>query len=198
MKKIIRAYFNNLKNIFEAVTATGLDGRSYQFEEAIDIAIRMITDQSVCGGRLLFIGNGGSASIASHIATDFCKNAGFPAFTFNDSSLLTCISNDYGYKYVFEKPIEMFAASRDILIAISSSGESENILRGVKAAKAKGVKVITLSGFKESNPLRKLGDINFYVPSTSYGNVEIAHLSICHSLADLIIKKNGQIQNRQP
>ncbi len=193
MKKSAREYFQTLKSVFEKIIVSGKNNRIYQFDEAIDTSMRMIVKQASFGGKLFFIGNGASASIASHMATDFWKNAGIRAFSFNDSSLLTCISNDYGYKRVFEKPIEAFAETNDILIAISSSGKSENILHGVKAARKKGLKVITLSGFNENNPLRRLGDMNFYVPLASYGHVEIAHLSICHCLVDLIIKNKSRL-----
>lgn len=136
----------------------------------------------------MFIGNGGSASIASHMAIDFWKNSGIKAVSFNDSSQLTCLSNDFGYEYVFEKPIEMFAENGDVLIAISSSGRSRNILRGVKAARRKRCRIITMSGFKKNNPLRKIGDLNYYAPSDSYGFVEIIHGAICHLFADHTIK----------
>ena len=192
MKKSIKEYFEALKDIFNEVIATDIYGKTYEFDAAIEAAIRMIIDRSASGGKLIFIGNGASASISSHMAVDFWKNAGIKAVCFNDSSLLTCISNDYGYKHVFEKPIEMFAEPNDVLIAISSSGKSENILLGVKAAREKGIKTITLSGFAEDNPLRKLGDINFYVPISQYGHVEITHLTLCHCLVDMIIgEKNG-------
>ena len=126
------------------------------------------------------------------MSTDYWKNGGIRAIAFNDSSLLTCISNDYGYKHVFEKPIEMFAEKGDILIAISSSGKSENILRGVQAARTSQCKVITFSGFKNDNPLRSMGDYNFYVPSPAYGPVEIIHLSICHCICDAIIQEKSK------
>jgi len=135
----------------------------------------------------MFIGNGASAAISSHMSTDFWRNIGIRAVAFNDISLLTCISNDYGYKHVFEKPIEMFAEKGDVLIAISSSGKSENILLGVKPAKVKGCKVITLSGFDKNNPLSSLGNYNFYAPSQSYGPVEIIHHSICHCILNSIM-----------
>ena len=192
MKNRIRGNRRTLRELFDSVVAIDSKGITFPLLQALEDSIKMITEQAGSGGKLLFIGNGGSASIASHMAIDFWKNAGIRALAFNDSSLLTCISNDYGYSQVFEKPIEMFAKSGDVLIAISSSGESENILLGVKAAKVKRAKVITLSGFAENNPLRKLGAVNFYVPSESYGHVEIVHLSICHCLADTIIEnKNG-------
>ena len=93
------------------------------------------------------------------MAIDFWKNGGIKAISFNDGPQLTCIGNDYGYKHVFEKPIEMFTDFGDILVAISSSGRSENILLGVQAAKLKGCRIITLSGFDENNPLSSMGGI---------------------------------------
>ena len=196
MKKDIKAYFEILKSMFDGVIVTNKEGGIYQFEEALGMAVDMIVNQSKAGKKLLFIGNGASASIASHMATDFWKNGGIRALAFNDSSLLTCLSNDYGYEHVFEKPVEMFADSGDILFAISSSGKSENILRASVAARKKGLKVVTLSGFEEKNPLRRSGDINFYVPIADYGPVEILHLSICHFFVDTIIKNKSKIAEK--
>jgi D-sedoheptulose 7-phosphate isomerase len=139
----------------------------------------------------MFIGNGGSAAIASHQAVDFWKNGGVRAIAFNDTSLLTCIGNDYGFAQVFEKPVEMFADAGDVLIAISSSGRSENILRGARAARERGCHVVTLSGFAADNPLRALGHLNFYAPGQGYGLVEITHLSICHAICDAIVDLRG-------
>lgn len=138
--------------------------------------------------KVIFIGNGGSSSIASHQATDFLKNGGMKAIAFTDPSLLTCISNDLGYPKVFEVPVKMLAEEGDILVAISSSGRSENILRGVEVARGKGCEIITMSGFSTDNPLRKTGRLNFYVPSNSYGYVEISHLVLCHCVLDMITR----------
>jgi D-sedoheptulose 7-phosphate isomerase len=111
--------------------------------------------------------------------------------SFNDGALLTCVGNDFGYPHVFEKPIEMFADAGDVLVAISSSGRSENILRAAQAGTRTGCRVITLSGFGPENPLRRLGEVNFYLPSDSYGLVEITHLAICHCILDTIIAARG-------
>ena len=133
--------------------------------------------------RLLFVGNGGSAAIASHMAIDYSKNGGIQAAAFNDPALLTCLANDCGFEHVFERAIELHAdPERDVLVAISSSGRSPNILNAVAAARRKGMPVITLSGFDADNPLRSLGDANYYVPSHDYGHVEVTHLAILHSM----------------
>ena len=133
------------------------------------------------------IGNGGSAAIAEHAAIDLTKNAGIRAMAISGTPMLTTFSNDYGYEKVFQKAIESFAKEGDILVAVSSSGTSKNILNACKAARKKGLKIITLSGFKETNPLRTLGDINFWVDSEAFGYLEILHGLILHYIIDSII-----------
>ena len=192
MKEIVKKYFEEIAKNLSGIAATNSENKKSDFNQAIANAIDLINKCSDSGKKIMFIGNGASAAISSHMATDFWKNGAVKAIAFNDSSLLTCISNDYGYQYVFEKPVEMFADKGDILIAISSSGRSNNILRGTKKAIEKKCQVITLSGFKSSNPLRKLGNINFFVPSKHYGHVEIIHQAICHCILDILIEsKNG-------
>ena len=119
------------------------------------------------------------------MAIDYTKNGGIRAMAMNDGAALTCLSNDLGYENVFAKQLEMHAREGDLLVAISSSGSSENILRAVGAARDRGCAVITLSGFSSNNPLRQLGDLNLYVPSGEYGFVEVTHLSLCHAMLDL-------------
>lgn len=139
------------------------------------------------GKRFFFIGNGGSAAIASHMAADWMKNGMLRTMSFNDPAALTCISNDLGYEAVFTLPLQSHARKSDVLIAISSSGESQSILRAVELARAVGLYVVTLSGFAPDNALRGRGDVNFYVPSGKYGTVEITHLAILHAMLDEFI-----------
>ena len=138
--------------------------------------------------RHFFIGNGGSAAIASHMATDFSNKAGISALALNDLSALTCVSNDYGYGEVFECQLRWHARQGDRLFVISSSGQSANVVNAARYANGAGLMVITLSGFAPDNPLRQLGDVNFYVPSSSYGIVETAHLAILHALLEDVAK----------
>jgi D-sedoheptulose 7-phosphate isomerase len=180
-------YFEELCQIFNKIETQDMNGKDMETLGGLTSCIETIKKAQAAGKKIIFIGNGGSASIASHMAIDFWKNGRIKAVCFNDPAQLTCLSNDYGYAYVFEKPIEFFAEPEDMVIAISSSGKSENILRGVKAAKAKRCNVITMSGFSKDNPLRKLGHLNFYVPSDSYGFVEVVHGAICHSVLDTIL-----------
>ena len=185
----ITQYFADLAAVIDSVESTMEGGEPVSLSGGLEAAIQLVAGQTKARCKVIFIGNGGSAAIASHQAVDYWKNGGMRAVAFNDSSLLTCISNDYSYAQVFEKPIEMFADSGDVLIAISSSGCSENILRGARAGLAKGCHLLTMSGFKPDNALRSLGTVNFYVPSSSYGHVEITHLALCHRIVDAIIER---------
>ena len=179
-------YFKKLSQTFHEIEATDIKDKDIEISRALKACMDAIKKAAAKGNQVIFIGNGGSASISSHMAIDFWKNGHIKAVSFNDGAQLTCLGNDFGYEHVFEKPIEFFAEPGDILIAISSSGKSENILRGVKAAVARKCHVITMSGFSKSNPLRKMGRINFYVPSDSYGFVELTHGAICHCILDYI------------
>jgi D-sedoheptulose 7-phosphate isomerase len=149
------------------------------------------------GGKVMFIGNGGSMGIATHMAVDFSKNGGIRAMAFGDNAVLTCLGNDLGYPEVFARQIEWHGGASDVLIAISSSGESPNILKGVLAARSKGSRIVTFSGFHDDNSLRQTGDINFYVRSLEYGFVEVAHQSILHAMLDVDRgwKPNSQVQH---
>lgn len=181
-------YFRQLANLSENFEATDKKSQPLSFAEAITQAAALVSKQSQQQKKVIFIGNGGSAAVASHQAIDYWRNGGFPAIAFNDGALLTCISNDFGYEQVFSKPIATFAQSGDIVFAISSSGQSGNILAGARQAVQMGCYVITLSAFKPDNPLRQLGDINFFVPTMAYGFAEITHLCICHCILDGLMK----------
>ncbi len=191
MEKLAREYFNSFNALSGKIEVTGKNKAKLDLFSGIDETCRIIKAQAEKGKKVMFIGNGGSAAIASHFAIDFWKNGGIRSQAFNDDSLLTCIGNDYGFEHVFEKPIEMFADEGDILFAISSSGKSENILKGVQAAAAKKCRVVTFSGFGADNPLRGKGEINFYVPSAEYGPVEAMHHLLCHCIFDVLMKKGA-------
>ena len=111
------------------------------------------------------------------------------ALVFNETPLLTAFSNDLSYAVAFENLVNLWADNGDMLIAISSSGKSENIIRAAKAALVKGCAVITLSGFNNDNPLRQIGQMNYYVPSGEYGYVELIHSILTHYISDAATKK---------
>lgn len=143
--------------------------------------------------QLFFLGNGGSSAIASHMTADFMKNGGMKTYSLYDNAVTTCMGNDYGYEYIFSKPMEFLVNEKDLVVAISSSGNSKSIINAIEAAKKKRARVITLTGFKENNKAKELGDINVYVPSEKYGIVESIHNLILQQIVDAIMERDGEV-----
>ena len=185
MRQNVEDWFGELARLPGRAVVTNEHGAAVDLGVFFEIAATRFRAAAAQGGKIMFVGNGGSASIASHMAIDFSKNAGLPAMAFNDGVTLTCLGNDLGYDQVFARQIEMYGKSEDVLVAISSSGNSANILNAVAAARRLHLPVLTLTGFKAENKLRRLGDWNLYVPSSEYGFVEIVHLAVIHAVLDL-------------
>ena len=178
-------YFGRLARLAGAIACTDREGRDLGGDPGFARAVDLLAGAARAGATVHFVGNGGSAAIASHGAVDFF-NAGVRSRAFSDGALLTCLANDFGYEEVFARPLALVAAPGDLLVAISSGGRSRNILAAVAAARERGCAVVTLSGFAPDNPLRALGDWNFYVPSGAYGPVETVHAILCHALVDAL------------
>jgi D-sedoheptulose 7-phosphate isomerase len=185
MRGRIEAYYRTLGELPLRTRATDQAGDPISLEVAFTNATERMRMAQETGHKLMFIGNGGSAGIASHMAIDYSKNGNLRALAFNDGAALTCLGNDLGYANVFARQIELHGRSGDVLIAISSSGRSLNILSAVAAARTIGCWVLTLSGFGADNPLSSLGDVNLYAPNGEYGFVEITHLALLHAILDL-------------
>jgi D-sedoheptulose 7-phosphate isomerase len=182
----LKDYFLTLSDLLCRVEVTSAAGGPIEFASAATALMAQARATHTAGNKLIFVGNGGSAAIASHMATDYSKNGGVRSLALNDASMLTCLGNDLGYDRVFAKQIELHARDGDLVIAISSSGRSPNILNAVDAAAAAGCTIATLSGFTPDNPLRRKGEWNFFVASDRYGFVEIGHLTICHAVLDFL------------
>jgi D-sedoheptulose 7-phosphate isomerase len=181
----LNRYFGTLAETLRTAQVTDSSSGKLTLEQGCEWVRRAAHETHDSGNKIIFVGNGGSASIASHLAIDFSKNGGLRALAFNDAAALTCLGNDLGYENVFAKQIEFHARPGDLLIAISSSGRSPNILGAVKMARTCGCKVVTFSGFTEDNDLRRCGDVNFYVHAREYGFVEVSHLALCHAVLDI-------------
>jgi D-sedoheptulose 7-phosphate isomerase len=158
----------------------------------LEKAKQLMIKSSLSGGKVIIAGNGASAAIASHVAVDLTKAAGVRAVNFNEADLITCFANDYGYEHWIEKALDFYADPKDIVILISSGGMSPNIVNAALKAKAMGLKVITLSGFREDNSLKKLGDINFWVNSSQYNIVETIHQSWLLVMVDQIAAEKSK------
>lgn len=148
-----------------------------------------------CGsrdGRVFFVGNGGSAAIASHLAIDFTNALNIPAVCFSDASMLTCFSNDYGYELWVVKALQKFVdPTSDLVILISSSGESQNILNGAKFCLDSGIKFVTLSGFDAENKLNSLGGLSVHVDSRNYNVVESVHQMVLLGVVENLRESNA-------
>lgn len=140
-------------------------------------------------GKVIVVGNGGSAGIASHVAVDLTKAAGVESTTFSDNSLVTCFANDYGFENWLKECVTAYGKKGDLLIAISSSGESVNILNAVSAARDKDICVVTLSGFKSKNSLSISGDVNLYADSMNYNVVEMVHMGWLLAIVEWLVSK---------
>lgn len=154
----------------------------------LDQAAKSIQQSKLNGGKIIFVGNGGSAAMASHLSVDLTKAANIRAINFNEADLITCFANDYGYEHWVARALEAYADQHDVVVLISSSGKSPNIINGVLQARKLGLPIITLSGFKSDNPLRNLGDINFWCNSEAYNVVEMTHHIWLLAIVDYIIE----------
>ena len=184
MKASLSASASDFNSLIKNGRFTTKNGKKLSLEQGTREALALLGQTKEYGGNVYIIGNGGSAAVASHIHNDFCNVGGLRAMTLHEPAVLTCFSNDYGYERAYSMLIEKMVRKNDLLVAISSSGKSENILNAAITMRACQGKVITLTGFLGNNPLCTLGDLNFWVDSKSYGQVEIAHLFTLHHWAD--------------
>lgn len=177
----LQTYFNDFNKVLDACL------KDPAHQRGLTQSVDLLKATAQTGVKIILVGNGGSSAIAEHMAIDLTKNAGLKAMAFSGTPMLTTFANDFGYDKVFQKGVETFANQGDILIAISSGGTSKSILNAVSAAKLKGMKVITFSGFAADNPLRAQGDINIWVDSRAFGYVEMIHNLLIHYINDAII-----------
>jgi len=178
-KKFLASYLEDFSDLVKPNEET--------VEKLAEVADLLKNVNSV-GKKTLIFGNGGSAAISSHFSVDLTKNAGLRCVNFNEADLITCFANDYGFERWVEKAVDFYGDEGDLLIVISSSGSSKNMLNGVKAARNGNFQaVVTLSGFAENNPLSQLGDINLWINSRAYNFVENIHQIWLLAIVDLII-----------
>jgi D-sedoheptulose 7-phosphate isomerase len=167
------------------------DRKADSYYDGIEQLLDIFTKHKEAGTQLFFIGNGGCSAIASHMTADFMKNGGMNTYSLYDNAVTTCMGNDYGYEYIFSRPMEFLVHENDLVVAISSSGNSKNIVNAIETAKSRNANVITFTGFKPDNKAKQLGDVNVYVPSEKYGIVESIHNLILQQLVDMIMERDG-------
>ncbi len=187
MKKFISKYLNDYSKLLD---------RTEEIADDLILLKNALDNVSKKGGKCIVVGNGGSAAIASHFSVDLTKNAKIRCVNFNESDLITCFANDYGYHNWVAKAVEFYGDNGDVFIGISSSGNSKNIINGCNAAREGNFsKIITFSGMSKNNSLRKEGDINFWVNSKAYNHIENIHQFWLLIVVDLIIGKSEYLAN---
>ena len=187
VQNIVERYFAIAGNLPLETEVTDIAGERIELGSGFRIVFDAVTAAHEAGNTLRFVGNGGSAGIASHMAVDFAKRGGIRASALNDPAMLTCLGNDLGYDQVFAQQLELHTRAGDVLVPISSSGQSSNILNACQVSRDAAAKLFTLSGFAPDNPLRQLGDLNFYVASSEYGFVELTHMALLSAMIDILI-----------
>ncbi len=180
-----------LESLYNVEIWESVKEKCKNYDEGIQLLLNVFTIKKKEKKQLFFIGNGGSSAIASHMTADFMKNGGMNTYSLYDAAVTTCVGNDYGYEYIFSKPMEFLVKEGDLIVAISSSGNSANIVNAIKTAQNKQATVITFTGFDSDNSAKQMGDFNLYVPSRKYGIVESVHNLILQQIVDLIMERDG-------
>ncbi len=184
-------YLDKVKELIDRIEVTDIFHITKSYEAGVREIVELLKKCKKQRNGLFFCGNGGSAGIAQHMTADFLKNGGIQTHSLYEQTTLTCISNDLTYDFVFCRQLELMAGSEDILIAISSSGESENIVKAINTMHQIKGNVITFTGFRKDNRIRKLGDVNIYVPTEHYGMVESIHNIVLQHIVDMIVEEDG-------
>jgi len=183
------SYFDDVSNGINKTIATGNSGEVLGLDEALTVWIDTAKTTRDRRGTFLFIGNGASASMAEHISADSFKNADMLSYTCSETAQITALANDLSYEDVFSYRVGKTLSDKDMLIAISSSGNSPNVVKAIKTAKKLGVFIVTITGMSADNKSRALGSLNFYVPLDTYGMVESAHAMLLHCWLDMFLDK---------
>ncbi len=179
-----------MQNFYQKIYNEINDSLNQTDYESLDKISKIFKDTKNKNKKVIIFGNGGSAAISSHVSVDLTKNAKIRSINFNEADLLTCFSNDFGYEKVYSKSLEFYADAGDIVIIISASGKSKNLLEAAKMCKKKKILLFTFTGFLKSNPLKKMGNINLWVNSKAYNIIENIHQIWLLSIVDRIIGKS--------
>ena len=187
-KSLYSSYLANLDQALKSMEVTSADGKLVPQENGLLNWCSLCYQAKVSDQTMYFIGNGASATMASHMAADFSKNCECRAMAFNDIAMMTAVSNDIHYEECFAVPLARFAEPGDVLISVSSSGNSPNIIKAIENARALEMGIVTLSGMNPDNRSRSLGDLNFWIPADTYGLVEASHQALLHCWLDTFLQ----------
>lgn len=175
--KFVNNYNQDLSNLLNDINIKDLNK-----------SIELIKRVKKKDAKIILAGNGGSAALSSHVAVDFTKTTKIRATNFNEADLITCFANDYGYENWLSQALKSYAKKDDLVILVSSSGQSKNMINAANFCKKQKISLITFTGFSKTNNLRKLGKINFWCDSKSYNKVEMTHHVWLLMIVDYMIK----------
>ncbi len=182
-------YFQSLNGIISSLEVTGKNGMEMDTEEGLHLFCNKVMAVKRNSNMVFFTGNGASASMASHFSADLAKNLRLKTMVFTDLSLMTAVANDEGFENIYADPLSIWGGSGDILLTISSSGCSANIVQVLHYAEEKDLFSVTFSAMDRDNISRKMGDLNFYLPAEDYGSAEVLHAVILHYLTDCLVEQ---------
>jgi D-sedoheptulose 7-phosphate isomerase len=185
-------YADAINTALHDMVVTDGAGASVPVPDAFARWVAMTHDLQERDAQLFMIGNGGSAAMASHMVTDALVIGRLRANALNDPTTLTAAANDFSFEQAFTTQLERLARAGDLVVAVSQSGNSPNIVRAVEASRARHVSTITLSAMRADNRCRTVGDLNFYVPLPRYGLAQSAHQVILHYWFDQFLDRHGQ------
>lgn len=183
----IKQHFEEAKSVLESFLA---DQKNF---DALENAGKLMVNSIKNGGKILSCGNGGSLCDAMHFAEELTgryrdNRASLPAIAISDISHATCVGNDYGYEYIFSRYVEGLGRESDVLLAISTSGNSANVINAISAARSRGMKVVGLTG-KNGGKMADLCDVEIRAPFSDYADrAQEIHIKCIHSLIDYIEK----------
>ena len=195
IKEVLLMYINTIRDeLNQAIDVLGNFVANDENLKKIQQAAVLIADSFKQGGKVLSCGNGGSHCDAMHFAEELTgrfrdNRPSYPAIAISDVSHISCVGNDYGFDYIFSRYIEGVGQKGDVLLGISTSGNSANVLKAIEAAKQKGMKIITLTG-KDGGKMNGLADVDIRVPHFGYADrVQEIHIKVIHILILLIEKE---------
>ena len=171
MKPIL--FFDKIKSEIEKIDSKQVEG-----------SLKLFKNVKKKKSKVIIVGNGGNSSSCSHVSNDLTNYSKIRSVNFNDSNLITCFANDYGYENWVTKSLEYYCKKDDLVVLLSAGGNSKNIVNAAIYCKKKNINLITLSGINKNNKLRKFGNFNFFVNSKNYNVVELIQLNILLSIVE--------------
>ncbi len=188
MKQFINDYFKE----FQKLTTCNLE-----ISDRLQVIKELFESTHKSGNKIIFVGNGGSAAMASHCAVDLSKNAGIRSINFNEADLITCLANDRGFENWVTEALKLYADKGDVVVLISSSGKSDNMINAAKYCNQNFLTLVTVTGMDKLNPLKSQNDkgsytdsdLNLWVNSKAYNLIEMVHHFWLLCICDMIIGK---------